>query len=274
MIGIRGLGLAIVCHFVFLSPARGAEPPRPLVVAHRGLLLHAPENTLSNFRACLELRLGFEFDVRRSKDGRLVCVHDATVDRTTNGTGKVEELTLSELRELDAGGWFDPQFAGERPPTVEEVLALVSEYRRHEPLIAVDLKAPDVEVEVVQLAEKRQVLDRLIFIGRAISEPSVRRAISNASRKAHAAAVANSPDELPQALADPDSDWAYLRFIPTQAQIDAARKAGKRTFIAGPTVGGLEPDNWRRAARLGIDAILTDFPLELKTTLRPPANAP
>ena len=63
-----------------------AEPP--LIVAHRGLLLHAPENTLANSRACLELRLGFEFDVEKTKDGHLVCIHDGTVDRTTNGTGK------------------------------------------------------------------------------------------------------------------------------------------------------------------------------------------
>jgi glycerophosphoryl diester phosphodiesterase len=64
------------------------ESSHPLIVAHRGLLHHAPENTLANFRACLELRLGFEFDVEQTKDGHLVCIHDGTVDRTTNGTGK------------------------------------------------------------------------------------------------------------------------------------------------------------------------------------------
>ena len=57
---------------------RAAEPP--LIVAHRGLLRHAPENTLANFRACFELRLGFEFDVERTKDGHLVCIHDSTAD--------------------------------------------------------------------------------------------------------------------------------------------------------------------------------------------------
>ena len=62
-----------------------AAEPRPLIVAHRGLLRHAPENTLANFRACLELRLGFEFDVQATKDGQLVCIHDGTVDRTTTG---------------------------------------------------------------------------------------------------------------------------------------------------------------------------------------------
>ncbi len=96
-----------------------ADKPTPLIVAHRGLLRHAPENTLANFRACLELRLGFEFDVQRTKDGHLICIHDDTVDRTTNGTGKVADLTLEEIRQLDAGSWFDPKFAGEKAEYVE-----------------------------------------------------------------------------------------------------------------------------------------------------------
>ena len=269
----RRLMLAIVCQLFVLAHASGAEPSRPLIVAHRGLLLHAPENTLPNFRACLELRLGFEFDVQRTKDGQLVCIHDGTVDRTTNGAGKVDELSLSELQALDAGSWFDRGFAGEKPPTIEEVLALVSQYRQRDVLIAVDLKAANVEQEVVRLAEKYKVLDRLLFIGRTITEPSVRRAIKKASSHAHAATVANTPDELPKALADPDSDWAYLRFLPTKSDIEAANRAGRRTFIAGPTVGGLMPENWRQAAEMGIDAILTDYPLDLRTTLRAPALA-
>lgn len=136
-----------------------------LVVAHRGLLLHAPENTLPNFRACLELNLGFEFDVRRTKDGHLVCVHDDTVDRTTNGRGKVADLTLAEIRRLDAGGWFDARFRGEQVPTVEEVISLVRQHRNKRVLIAVDIKDSDTQIErdLVALADKHQVLDKLLF---------------------------------------------------------------------------------------------------------------
>ncbi len=102
-----------------LAPLRSSEPVRAgpeqtKIVAHRGLLRHAPENTLANFRACLELRLGFEFDVQRTRDGQLVCIHDETADRTTNGTGTVSEMTLEQIRRLDAGKWFDPKFAGKR----------------------------------------------------------------------------------------------------------------------------------------------------------------
>ncbi|NQV28130.1 MAG: hypothetical protein HQ518_27575, partial [Rhodopirellula sp.] len=200
----------------------------PLIVAHRGLLRHAPENTLANFRACLELRLGFEFDVERSKDGQLVCLHDGTVDRTTNGTGKVSELTLADIRKLDAGSWFDLKFAGEKVPTVDEVLELLSRYKQHHVLIAVDLKAADVGEEVVRLAEKHKVLHRLLFIGRTIVEPGLRDRIRQTSSKAHTAAVANNPDEFRDALAATNADWVYLRYLPTKEQIDAVHQANKR----------------------------------------------
>ena len=244
------------------------EPPHPLIVAHRGLLRHAPENTLPNFRACLELRLGFEFDVERTKDGHLVCIHDSTVDRTTNGTGKVSELTLARIRQLDAGSWFDPKFAGEKVPTVEDVLKLIAEYRQHDVLIAVDLKAEKVGQDVVRLAEKHKVLHRLIFIGRTITEPNLREQIKSASDKAHTAAVANNADEFPKALAASNADWVYVRYLPSKEQIEAVHRSGKRAFIAGSTVSGNVPDNWQHASEVGIDAILTDSPLELLTTLR------
>lgn len=259
---------AVLCLAAALASADAAEPPRPLIVAHRGLLRHAPENTLANFRACLELRLGFEFDVRRTKDGELVCIHDGTVDRTTNGTGSVSEMTLARIRQLDAGSWFDPKFARARVPTVQEVLKLIAEYRQHDVLVAVDLKAENVEREIVRLAEKHKVLHRLLFIGRTISEPAVRRRLRKASTKASTAAVANNADEFSKALAAANGRWVYVRFLPTRRQIDAVHRAGKRAFIAGPTVSGKTPDNWRRAAEAGIDAILTDYPLQLRTALR------
>jgi glycerophosphoryl diester phosphodiesterase len=248
--------------------ASAAEPVRPLIVAHRGLLRHAPENTIANFRACLELRIGFEFDVERTRDGHLVCIHDGTVDRTTNGHGKVADLTLEAIRQLDAGSWFDPKFAGEKVPMIDEVLSLIAEYRQHDVLIAVDLKAENVEADVVRLALKHQVVDRLIFIGRTISEPQVRKQIHAVSDKAHSAAVANNSSEFTKALEASDADWVYFRFLPTPEQVATVHRSHKRAFIAGVTVGGHVPDNWRHASQAGIDAILTDYPLELRSTLR------
>lgn len=233
-----------------------------LVVPHRGLLSHAPENTLANFRACLELGLGFEFDVQRSKDGALVCIHDETLERTTNGKGPVADHPLASIRGLDAGGWFSPRFRGEKVPTVEEVLALVAAHRRKPLLVAVDLKAKDAEGEVAATAHRLGATERLVFIGRAISDPAVRANIRKQCPKAACAALAGSPAEFDAALAAADASWVYFRFVPTAGQMALVRKAGKKGFIAGSTVAGMERENWKAAADAGIDAILTDFPFE------------
>ena len=93
------------------------------VVAHRGASGHAPENTLAAFRRAVELGARFiETDLQLSRDARFVAIHDDTLDRTTTGRGAVKDFTLPELRELDAGSWFAPKFAGERIPTLKEVL--------------------------------------------------------------------------------------------------------------------------------------------------------
>lgn len=254
----------LLCLTLFQS-VTGAEP---LIVAHRGLLKVAPENTLANFRACLELRLGFEFDVQRTRDGHLICLHDTTVNRTTDGTGKVADLTLAEIKKLDAGSWFDSQFTGERVPTIDEVLELVSRYRQHEILVAVDFKDANVEQDVVRLAEKHGVLSKLIFIGRTIQESEVRDNLKAASPKAETAAVANNAGEFKDALGAGNADWVYLRYLAPASEILQVHQTGKRTFIAGPTVSGDLPANWRRITAAGVDAILTDYPLQLRLALK------
>ncbi|NLN18800.1 MAG: glycerophosphodiester phosphodiesterase [Firmicutes bacterium] len=96
------------------------------VVAHRGFSGKYPENTLRAFREALVLDVDtVEFDVRLTKDNELVLIHDPTVDRTTNGQGRVEEMTLAEIKELDAGSWMSPEFTGERIPTLAEALDLL-----------------------------------------------------------------------------------------------------------------------------------------------------
>src|SRR5271169_4705269 len=118
------------------------------VIAHRGASGVAPENTLAAFRRAAEIGAGFiETDLRFSRDARLVAVHDDTLDRTTNGKGPVAAKALEELRKLDAGAWFRAQqpdgaaakFAGERIPTVEEVLAFG---RERDLGLYLEIKAP------------------------------------------------------------------------------------------------------------------------------------
>jgi glycerophosphoryl diester phosphodiesterase len=106
------------------------------VIAHRGASGSAPENTLAAFRKAVELGAGFiETDLQLSRDARLVALHDDTLERTTNGSGPVSSRTLEELRKLDAGSWFggsgreeEAGFAGERIPTIEEILAFGREH--------------------------------------------------------------------------------------------------------------------------------------------------
>ncbi|HET7577990.1 MAG TPA: glycerophosphodiester phosphodiesterase family protein [Bacillales bacterium] len=92
-------------------------------IAHRGVSTLAPENTMKAFDGALELGCDFiELDVQMTADGKLVVIHDTTVDRTTNGTGRVRNLSWEELKQLDAGEWFSPVFRGEKIPLLEEVL--------------------------------------------------------------------------------------------------------------------------------------------------------
>jgi acetyl esterase/lipase/glycerophosphoryl diester phosphodiesterase len=241
---------------------------RPAIVGHRGLMQHAPENTLAGFAACLELGLGFELDVRRTRDGQLVCLHDADVRRTTDGKGAVSDLTLAELRRLDAGNWFDASFAGLRVPTLEELFSLARERGRGGLLIALDIKVEGVETDMVRLASKYGVLGRIVCIGRAITEPAVRRKLRQADPATPIAVLAPTVEDLPAALADPDADWVYIRFVPTAAQVEAIHRAGKRVFLSGPAVSGNEPANWRLARDRGVDALLTDSPLDCRQSWR------
>ena len=244
---------------------------KPLIVAHRGLLKHAPENTLSNFRACLELRIGFEVDVRRSKDGALVCVHDDTVDRTTNGHGSVSELSLAELKQLDAGAWFGSKFVGEQIPTFDEVLDVIKTHGRDSVLIAIDLKASDIEADCVRAAKSKGVLGRLLFIGTTIESHQVRRKLQQTDLAAQTACLSS---HLSLARSSGDFDWAYLRWLPTREEVARIHTAGRRVFIAGPTVVGIERANWQAAIYAGVDGILTDHPFELAEQIRATAKTP
>lgn len=130
---------------------------RVLKIGHRGAAGHAPENTLAAIRKGIELGVDFvEIDVRCTADGILVALHDATVNRTTNGNGPIERLSLRDVKALDAGN-------GERVPTLEEVLSVVSGQTG----LMLELKvkgAAQKTVEVVQMAEFKDPLIYASFL--------------------------------------------------------------------------------------------------------------
>ncbi len=111
---------AFACHAADLAKVASEVGQ---IIAHRGASLERPECTMTSVRRAIDVgATAVEMDVRTSADGKLFILHDATLDRTTNGTGAANKLTLAELQKLDAGSWFDKQFKGERIPSLREAL--------------------------------------------------------------------------------------------------------------------------------------------------------
>lgn len=140
------LGVFLVNFFWPLLANRFSKVPEVLpsnefvIVGHRGAAGHAPENTIVSFRKAIELGADWvELDVHRSKDGQLIVIHDATLDRTTNGTGPVSSMTFEEIRALDAGSWFGEAFAGEKVPSLAEVIVGINGERK----LLIEIKWPE-----------------------------------------------------------------------------------------------------------------------------------
>ena len=142
---------------------------RPMIAAHRGFSAQYPENTMAAFKAAVHNKAQMiELDVTLSRDDAVVVIHDNTVDRTTNGTGRVNRLTLAEIKQLDAGSWFKPQFFQERIPTLEEVLQAF----KNKALINIEIKADGfasiespavLAKKVVALVAEQQMKDQVLI---------------------------------------------------------------------------------------------------------------
>jgi glycerophosphoryl diester phosphodiesterase len=145
---------------LFLQPRS-----RPLVIAHRGSSAHAPENTLAAFQLAAEQGAdAIELDVDLTRDGQAIIMHDATIDRTTNGQGRVADLTLEEIWRVDAGTWKSAAFKGERVPLLVEVFAAVGQ----RVLINVEVKSTSlrsngVEAKVAALVQQHDLFERVII---------------------------------------------------------------------------------------------------------------
>lgn len=143
------------------------------VHAHRGASGLAPENTLAAFRKALELGVdALEMDLHMTRDGVVVVIHDDLLDRTTDGRGAVEELSLAEIRGYDAGSRFAPQFSGERVPTLKEVIELVQVSRNTRVRLDLELKFPpdrrkapaDIEERILEILRGTGMVKRVNVI--------------------------------------------------------------------------------------------------------------
>ncbi|MBN1887740.1 MAG: hypothetical protein JW850_07105 [Thermoflexales bacterium] len=237
-------------------------------MAHRGARRVAPPNTLAAFVRALELGAdGVELDVHLSADGVPVVIHDFSLEATTDGHGPVSSKTLAELKELDAGSAFDPAFAGERIPTLEEVFEAIGQLA----LINIELKAlgplgGGLERAVAGLVQKHGLEKRVLcssfnpFALRRIKRllPHVPAGLLYApdvpfyQRRAWLAPLCPHEARHPH----------YTMLTPSSLQ--ALRRRGYRVNVW--TVN--DPADMRRMIEMGVDAIITDRPDTLAHILR------
>ena len=233
---------------------------RTLNIAHRGASGVAPPNTLAAFEKAVELGAdGIEFDVHLSADGVPVVIHDFTVDGTTDGSGRVANLTLAQLKQLDAGSSFDPAFADQRIPTLKEVLETFGSRL----LLNIELKSfnlSDNGLEQAVIAQIRQHDLNSRAIISSFNPVSLRRVKKIAPHIPVGLLYAlNLP--LPLRLAWLAPLFPHEARHPERTMVNAryvawARRHGYRVNVW--TVN--DPDEMCRLVGLGVDSIITDVP--------------
>ena len=239
---------------------------RPLNFAHRGASKEAPANTLPAFLRAAELGAdGIELDAHLSRDGELVVIHDFHVDGTTDGHGLVRDKTLAELRELDAGSWFDPAFAGTQIPTLQEVIDAVG--RRL--LLNIELKVrgsrdDGLPAAVVRAIEENNLVNRVVVS--SFSRLAIRRVRQLSPRIPIGYLYYFDPllgrRPWPHSLARPEALHPWYKMI-DDGYVRWARERGYR--IHTWTVDS--PGDMRRLIELGVDIIITNWPDLLRAML-------
>jgi len=231
----------------------------PLVIAHRGASVHAPENTIAAFRLATELGAdAVELDAKLTADGQVVVHHDQTLDRTTTGTGSLTTRTLEELQHLDAGSHFNPSYAGEHIPTLSEVFRAVADRL----LINIELSnyaspfdcLPEVVIKLVQEfgLEKRVLLSSFNPVGLMRARklaPTIRLGLL---------VDANEPRWLRTffSMLTPHEAIHPSMVLASEEMIEGQHRHGR--WINVWTVNEL--DNIKELVHLGVEGVITDIP--------------
>jgi glycerophosphoryl diester phosphodiesterase len=238
---------------------------KPWVIAHRGASGHAPENTMVAFERAVELGAPFiETDLHLTRDAHFVAIHDATLERTTNGRGNVHDFTLHELRRLDAGLWYDRSYMGQRIPTLEEILEFS---RKHDVVFYLEIKydaAWGMHHALVGALRREQDTARTIVI-------SFDASTLESVRKLEPAIMTGLLIDQPQAdIVKLSVDVGARQLCPqlplvTPQLVEAAHRAD--LHIATWTAD--QPEEMRAAIAAGVDGVMTDFPDRLQAVLEP-----
>ena len=239
-------------------------------IAHRGWSARYPENTLPAFRGAVEAGADLiELDVQCTRDGHAVVLHDTTVDRTTDGSGRVCDFSLQEVKRLDCGGWFSPVFRGERVPTLGETI----EALKDAPVkFCVEVKGRDAEGTQQTVARTIQVVQEYNVLERCILTSFLPEALTLARRLEPLIPTALDPDEetrfaawdlCAQVLRIGGNILSLRHDWLTQALVDEVHAHGIPVWTW--TVN--EPEAMRRAVAFGVDGIMTDDPAGLREIL-------
>ena len=236
---------------------------KPWVIAHRGASGHTPENTLAAFERAVQLGAGFiETDLHLPRDAQFVAVHDATLERTTNGRGAVRDFTLAELRRLDAGMWFDREYMGQRIPTLDEVLEFA---RKNDVIFYLEVKydaAWGMHHSLVAALQKAENAARTIVISFDQTTLAALRRV-DASVMMGLLADEPGPDYVKDAL-----ELGARQMCPQVSLItpDLVQRAhGADLQVATWTVNDAEA--MRRVIAAGVDGIMTNFPDRLRAVI-------
>ena len=241
----------------------------PWVIAHRGASGHAPENTIAAFRRAVELGAGFiETDLHLTRDAKFVAIHDATLERTTSGRGAVHNATLAELRELDAGQWYDREFAGERIPTLEEVLDFS---RDNDVVFYLEVKydvAWGMHHTLVAAIRKAENAARTIVIS---FDPSTIAAVRRVDPSIMVGLLADDTDQAARPDLVKTAQKAGARQLCIQSSILTSELVdqahGADLQVATWTIN--DSQGMRAAVHAGVDGIMTDLPDRLRAILEP-----
>ncbi len=237
---------------------RAANSPVVGIATHRAANEFAPENTLSAMQIALDLEVDYiEMDVRQTKDGISILLHDGTLNRTTNGKGPVNEMNFADVRNLSAGAWFDPFFAFEKVPTLEEACRLLADHNEknlHKTFIYVDCKEINAKVLIGYL-NKYNLLEGSVFYVNDIFQISQVRGLAAKARMMPGLGRAKDLDRMietfhPYAL---DTDWKEL----SKELIDKAHAKGVKIFSDG-FGNNQTADSYVQAIQAGIDVISTN----------------
>jgi glycerophosphoryl diester phosphodiesterase len=239
------------------------------VIAHRGFSGRFPENTAIAFREALSLGVeAVELDVHLSRDGEPIVIHDAAVDRTSDGSGRVDQLNLSDIRSLDAGGWFASAFRGERFLTLQDALELLGGQAR----LNVHVKAYDHDREEVIPLTARLLEDRGLLGSAYIA--SDEESIRLAARIVPQLATCNLTTQPKETYIVRSASVGCRILQPGNAQVDEAlvSEAHRCGMEVNPFYADDEAE-MRRLTASGVDGILTNWPDRL-LTLREGGNFP